>query len=78
MKIYVISDRHKEIKGVFERPHLRWFVLRGDTVHRYCMLHVTKNLYKEARKSKKKEDNLRDDFKRRLANKKKMCRFIER
>jgi hypothetical protein len=41
------------------------------------MQHVTENLYKEARKSEKKEDNLRDDFRRRLANKKNLRRFIE-
>jgi hypothetical protein len=32
----------------------------------------------EAEKSGKKEDNLRDDFRRRLENKKKLRRFIER
>jgi MULE transposase domain len=26
MKIYVIFDRHRGIKGVFERPHLGWSV----------------------------------------------------
>jgi hypothetical protein len=46
-------------------------------VHRYYMQHVTENLYKEVRKSEKKEDNLRDDFRRRLANKKNLRRFIE-
>jgi hypothetical protein len=42
------------------------------------MQHVAENLYKEAGKSGKKEDNLRDDFRKRLANKKKLCRFVER
>jgi hypothetical protein len=42
------------------------------------MQHVAENLYKEAEKSGKKEDNLRNDFRRRLANKKKLRRFIER
>jgi hypothetical protein len=42
------------------------------------MQHVAEKLYKEAKKSGKKEDNLRDDFRRRLANKKKSRRFIER
>jgi hypothetical protein len=42
------------------------------------MQHVAENLYKEAEKSRKKEDNLMDDFRRRLANKKKPRRFIER
>jgi MULE transposase domain len=78
MKIYVISDRHKRIKGVFERPHLGWYVQRGETVHRYCMQHVAENLYKEVGKSEKKEDNLRDDFRKRLANKKKPRCFVER
>jgi hypothetical protein len=72
MKICVISDRHRGIKGVFERPHLGW------SVHRYYMQHVAENLYKEAGKSGKKEDNLRDDFRRRLANKKKPRHFVER
>jgi hypothetical protein len=42
------------------------------------MQHVAENLYKEAKKFGKKEDNLRDDFRRRLANKKKSRCFIER
>jgi MULE transposase domain len=37
MKIYVISDRHKRIKGDFQWPHLGWSVQRGETVHRYYM-----------------------------------------
>jgi hypothetical protein len=78
MKIRVISDRHRGVKGVFERPHLGWSVQRGEAVHRYCMQHVAENLYKEAEKSGKKEDNLRDDFRKRLANKKKPRRFVER
>jgi hypothetical protein len=78
MRICIISDRHRGIKRVFERPHLGWLVQRGEAVHRYCMHHVVENLYKEPRKSRKKEDNLRDDFRRRLANKKKPCRFVER
>jgi MULE transposase domain len=78
MKICVIFDRHKGIKRVFERPHLGWSVQRGDAVHQYCMQHVAEKLYKEVEKSGKKEDNLRDDFKRRPANKKKPRYFIER
>jgi hypothetical protein len=42
------------------------------------MQHVAENLYKEAEKSEKKEDNLRDDFRKRLVNKKKPRRFVER
>jgi uncharacterized protein Yka (UPF0111/DUF47 family) len=42
------------------------------------MQHIAENLYKEARKFEKKEDNFSDDFRRRLANKKKSCHFIER
>jgi ABC-type branched-subunit amino acid transport system ATPase component len=74
MKICVISDRHRGIKRVFQRPHLGWSVECGEAVHRYCMQHIAENLYKEAEKFEKyekKEDNLRDDFRRRLANKKK-------
>jgi hypothetical protein len=78
MKICVISDRHTGIKGVFERPHLGWFVQHGEAVHRYCMQHVAENLYEEAGKSEKKEDNLINDFRRRLANKKKPRHFIEK
>jgi hypothetical protein len=59
MKIYVISDRHRGINGVFQRPHLEWSVHRGKAVDRYCMQHVAENLYKEARKFGKKEDNLK-------------------
>jgi hypothetical protein len=36
-------DRHRGIKGVFQRPHLGWSVERGEAVHRYCMQHVAKN-----------------------------------
>jgi hypothetical protein len=39
------------------------------------MQYVAKNLYKEAEKSEKKEDNVIDDFRRRLANKKKITSF---
>jgi hypothetical protein len=78
MKICVTSDRHRGIKRVFERPYLGWSVQHGETVHWYCMQHVVENLYKEAGKSGKKEDNLRDDFRRRLANKKKPHRLVER
>jgi hypothetical protein len=53
MKICVISDRHRGIKRVFERPYLGWSIQRGETVQRYCMQHVVENLYKEARKSGK-------------------------
>jgi carbonic anhydrase len=41
------------------------------------MQHVAENLYKKAKKFRKKEDNLIDDFRRKLANKKKPRRFIE-
>jgi hypothetical protein len=78
MKICVISDGHRGIKRVFERPHLRWSVQHGEAVHRYCMQHVAENLYKEAGKSGKKEDNLRDDSRKKLANKKKPRCFVER
>jgi hypothetical protein len=44
----------------------------------HYMQHVAENLYKEAGKSGKKENNLKDDFRRRLANKKKSRRFVER
>jgi hypothetical protein len=76
--IQPMIDRHRGIKEVFERSHLGWSVQRGGVVHWYCMQHVVENLYKEAEKSGKKEDNLRDDFRKRLANKKKPRRFIER
>jgi MULE transposase domain len=26
MKIYIISDRHRGIKGVSEQPHLGWYI----------------------------------------------------
>jgi hypothetical protein len=42
------------------------------------MQHVAENLYKEAKKSGKKDDNLREDFRKRLANNKKPRRFVER
>jgi hypothetical protein len=42
------------------------------------MQHIAENLYKEAENSEKKEDNLRDNFRRRLANKKKPRRFEKR
>jgi hypothetical protein len=58
MKIYVIFGRHRRIKGVFERPHLEWSVQRGEAVHRYCMQHIVKKLYKEAEKSEKKENKI--------------------
>jgi hypothetical protein len=64
MKICIISDLQRGIKAIFEWPHLGWFVKRGEAVHRYYMQHVAENLYQEALKTKKKEDNLRDDFKR--------------
>jgi hypothetical protein len=75
MKICVIFDRHKGIKKVFERPHLGWFVQCEEAVHRYCMQYIVENLYKEVGKSTKKEDNLSDDFRRRLAKKKKITSF---
>jgi MULE transposase domain len=74
----VISDRHKGIKGVFERSYLGWSVQHGEAVHRYCMQHVVENLYKKAGKSGKKKDNLIDDFRKRLAKKKKSRHFVER
>jgi MULE transposase domain len=64
IKICVISDRHRGIKSIFERPHLGWSVQCGETVHRYCMQYVAENLYKKAEETGKKEDNLRDDFRR--------------
>jgi hypothetical protein len=76
--IQPMIDRHRGIKEVFERSHLGWYVQCGEVVHWYCMQHVTENLYKEAGKSRKKEDNLRDDFRKRRANKKKPRRFVER
>jgi MULE transposase domain len=78
IKICVISDRHRRIKRVFQRPHLGWSAECGEAVHRYCMQYIVENLYKETRKFRKKEDNLMDDFRRRLVNKKKPRRFIER
>jgi hypothetical protein len=53
MKICVISDRQREIKGVFERPHLGWSVQHEEAIHRYCMQHVAENLYKKVGKSGK-------------------------
>jgi hypothetical protein len=55
MNICVISDRHRGIKGVFQRRHLGWSVERGEAVHRYYMQHATENLYNEAEKSGKKK-----------------------
>jgi hypothetical protein len=78
MKICVISDHHRGIKTIFKRPHLGWSVQHGEEIHRYCMQHIVENLYKKAKKTEKKEDNHIDDFRRRLANKNKLCRFIER
>jgi hypothetical protein len=78
MKICVISDHHGGIKAIFERPYLGWSVQHGEEIHRYCMQHIAENLYKEAKKTEKKENNLRDDFRRRLANKKKSRHFIKR
>jgi MULE transposase domain len=37
MKIYVISDRPRGIKEVFQVSYLGWSVERGEAVHRYCM-----------------------------------------
>jgi MULE transposase domain len=60
IKICIISDRHRGIKGVFQQLHLGWSVQRGEAIHRYYMQHVTEILLKEAKKSgKKEEDNLR-------------------
>jgi hypothetical protein len=42
------------------------------------MQHIAENLYKKAKKFRKKEDNLIDDFRKKLANKKKSRHFIER
>jgi hypothetical protein len=78
MKICVISDRYRRIKRVLQRPCLGWSIERGEAVHRYCMQHIAEKLYKEAGKSEKKKDNLIDDFRTRLANKKKPRHFIER
>jgi hypothetical protein len=78
MKICVISDHHRTIKRVFQWPHLGWSIQCEEAAHRYCMQHVAENLYKEVRKFGNKEDNLMDDFRRRLVNKKKLHRFIER
>jgi hypothetical protein len=39
------------------------------------MQYIVENLYKEVGKSTKKEDNLSDDFRRRLAKKKKITSF---
>jgi hypothetical protein len=55
-----------------------WFIQCGEMVHRYYMQHVVDNLYKETKKIEKKEDNLKDDFKRRLKNKKKLHHFIKK
>jgi hypothetical protein len=41
IKICVIFDRHRGIKGVFQWPHLGWSVECGEVIHRYCMQHVT-------------------------------------
>jgi hypothetical protein len=40
MKIFVIFDRHRRIKGVFQLSYLGWSAQRGEMVHRYCMQHV--------------------------------------
>jgi hypothetical protein len=41
-KICIISDRHKGIKMVFNRPHLGWFKQRGEAIHQYYMQQITK------------------------------------
>jgi hypothetical protein len=55
MKICVIFDRHKGIKGVFERPHLGWSVQRGEAVYWYCMQHVAKNYIKKPKNLERKK-----------------------
>jgi hypothetical protein len=42
----VIFDQHKAIKVIFEYPQYGWSEENGDAVHRYCIQHVSKNLYK--------------------------------
>jgi hypothetical protein len=57
-----------------------WMVFttwRGGTPVLYAT-HRIKSGKKEGGKSGKKEDNLIDDFRRRLSNKKKSRRFVER
>jgi hypothetical protein len=78
MKIYIISNRHRKIKVIFYQPQLRWSVEHGEAVHRYYIQHVIQNLYKETKRAGQRENNLKDDFKRRLVNKKKSHYFIER
>jgi MULE transposase domain len=77
-KICIIFDYNKGIKEIFDRPHLRWSEQHGEAIHRYCMQYIVENLYKEVGKYGQKEQNLKDDFKCRLANKKKLHHFIEK
>ena len=61
----IISDRHKGIKAVFERPQYGWSEENGQVVHRYCLQHVAENLYKKC-----PDDDLKKIFKKCAAKKK--------
>jgi MULE transposase domain/SWIM zinc finger len=45
-RIGVISDQHLAIKAIFQYPQYGWSEQNGDVVHRYCMQHISENLYK--------------------------------
>ena len=55
----VISDQHKGIKYVFDRPDFGWSTANGDCVHRLCMQHVTDNLHKNCGSGKWVADTFR-------------------
>jgi hypothetical protein len=69
--ICVISNQHKAIKAVFEYPQYDWSEENEDVVHRYCMQHVSKNLYKIC-----SNQDIKDLFKW-TASKKKSHQFKE-
>jgi hypothetical protein len=70
-RICVISDQHKAIKAIFEHPQYGWSEENEDAVHRYCMQHISENLYKAC-----PNQDIKDLFKW-TASKKKSCRFKE-
>jgi hypothetical protein len=45
-RIGVIFYQHLAIKAIFQYPQYDWSEQNGDVVHRYCMQHISKNLYK--------------------------------
>jgi hypothetical protein len=70
-RICVIFDQHKAIKVIFKYPQYGWSEENGDVVHRYCMQHISENLYKAC-----PNQDIKDLFKW-IASKKKSHRFKE-